>query len=195
MSSATTAKMNSQANAFFSLGLVTQAANGFDVRTAKSGNIDVIVYHVEASFTGKLICKCASLSAPCYQFEDEGVCAHILASEMLAEKILEEIGYEAMNKPEPARTEMVCLSDRKKEFVEALNRAEKSDLEVFPDWDRDSFVVVNNDKGNEYKINLDSDGGRVFAECDCPDFVFRKRVCKHIGAVLTDTLFGILARK
>lgn len=91
--------------------------------------------------------------------------------------------------PKPA--EMICLSSRKKEFVEAMSRADNSDLEVFADWERDSFVVVNHGNGKEYRVELDSNDGRAFAQCDCPDFVYRSRICKHISSVLADTVFGV----
>lgn len=84
--------------------------------------------------------------------------------------------------------DMLCISERRAEFVEALERGKTSNLEVFPDWDRDAFVVVNHDKGNEYRVNLQSVNNRVFAECECKDYEFRKRICKHIGSVLVDSM-------
>jgi hypothetical protein len=93
---------------------------------------------------------------------------------------------------EPVGTpDMLCISERRAEFVEALERGKSSNLEVFPDWERDSFVVVNHDKGNEYRVNMQSVNSQVFAECECPDYEFRKRVCKHIGAVLVDTVLTV----
>lgn len=127
-----------------------------------------------------------------YQYPDGDVSRSAIRQSQLSSHVI-RLNRRVEIKPE--KSEMICLSDRKNEFVEALNRAKDADLEVFADWELDSFHVKNHDNGKEYDVNLDSSGGRVFAECDCPDFVFRKRVCKHIGAVLTDTVFGMLARR
>lgn len=89
---------------------------------------------------------------------------------------------------------MLCLSDRKDEFMSALERGKNSNLEVFPDFEKDKFVVVNHEKQKEYRINLETISGKTFADCECADFQYRKRVCKHISAVLTDTVFGLSAK-
>ena len=86
---------------------------------------------------------------------------------------------------------MICLSDRRVEFCEALLRGKNSRLEVYADWDKDAFVVVNGDNKNEYRVHLESrHEGKLFAECECPDFEFRKRACKHISEVLVFALFN-----
>ena len=85
---------------------------------------------------------------------------------------------------------MICLSERRKEFVEALERGKNSNLEVYADWDKDAFVVVNRDNRFEYRVRLETSGGQLFAECECPDFQYRKRVCKHTSAVLLESFFG-----
>lgn len=105
--------------------------------------------------------------------------------------------YRLWVKPEPkeqpeAETGMICLNDRKDEFRAALHRAENSDLTVFPDFERDGFVVVNSDTNGEYRVKLHSENGSVGASCTCPDFQNRSRVCKHISEVLADTFFGAL---
>lgn len=84
---------------------------------------------------------------------------------------------------------MICLSERKTEFVEALNRGKDNRFEVYADWDRDAFVVVNLDKQIEYRVKLETHKAKLFAECVCPDFTYRKRVCKHISEVLANALF------
>lgn len=84
--------------------------------------------------------------------------------------------------------DMLCLSERKDEFVEALERGKASNLEVFPDWERDAFYVKNHDKENEYRVNLETYKGLVYGECSCPDHFYRKRICKHIVAVLIDSM-------
>lgn len=86
---------------------------------------------------------------------------------------------------------MICLSERKGEFRKALERGKDSRLEVYADWERDSFVVVNEDNGSEYRVKLETRGRRLFGECDCKDFAYRKRVCKHLSEVLTFTLFTV----
>ena len=85
---------------------------------------------------------------------------------------------------------MICLSERKTEFVEALERGKNSNLEVYADWDKDSFVVVNRDNRFEYPVRLEASGGKIFSQCSCPDFQYRRRVCKHISAVLLESFFG-----
>lgn len=85
--------------------------------------------------------------------------------------------------------DMVCISERKDEFIASLERGKHSDLEVFGHWEKDTFVVVNNDKGNEYRVNLQTANGKLYGECECRDYEFRKRICKHIGAVLTNSIF------
>lgn len=89
---------------------------------------------------------------------------------------------------------MLCLSERKQEFVEALNRGKDNRFEVFADWDKDAFVVVNCDNRAEYRVRLETYKNQLFAECECPDFVYRKRVCKHVGEVLTNALFTNLVK-
>ncbi len=86
---------------------------------------------------------------------------------------------------------MICISERRSEFVEALNRGKNSDLEVFADWEKDAFVVVNRDKAAEYRVNLETRDGQSFVGCECKDFEFRKRICKHISSVLVDALFTV----
>lgn len=83
---------------------------------------------------------------------------------------------------------MICLSERKAEFVEALERGKNSKFEVYADWDRDAFVVVNRDNKKEYRVKLETHAGQLFAECECPDFTYRRRICKHQSEVLTNAL-------
>jgi hypothetical protein len=85
--------------------------------------------------------------------------------------------------------EMLCLTDRKQEFKQASERAEKSELYVFADAP-DRYGVVNGDSKVNYGVNLKTRKGRIYADCECADFVFRKRLCKHIAAVIDEILFG-----
>lgn len=107
-----------------------------------------------------------------------------------------ELKYHSLriNSQVQGKAEMLCLSNRKTEFLEAVSRGENSRLEVFNAWERDSFHVKNHDNGKEYRVNLKSNDGKVFADCECADYIYRNRVCKHIGAVLTDSIFGVLAK-
>ncbi len=89
---------------------------------------------------------------------------------------------------------MICLNERKNEFTEALNRGKNSDLKVYADWDKDAWVVVNNDTNAEYRVNLESRDGQLWGECACPDFRFRRRICKHQSEVLTDCLFSVTVK-
>lgn len=92
---------------------------------------------------------------------------------------------------EKAANLQICLSERKAEFKEALKRGLDTDFVVYAGWDKDTFFVRNEEKNTEYRVEFETVEGRVFAECECKDFIFRKRVCKHIAAVLQETIFGI----
>lgn len=94
-----------------------------------------------------------------------------------------------------ASPKMICLSERKGEIAEALTRGKDQNLEVFPDWERDGFVVVNHTGKSEYRVKLETVGGQVWSECECCDFEFRKRVCKHIGEVLINGFSVAATRK
>lgn len=86
-------------------------------------------------------------------------------------------------------TEMICLTDRKVEFKEASERADKSELYVFADAP-DRFGVVNGKSKAHYKVNLKTIEGKIYSDCECADFTYRHRLCKHIAAVLSEVLFG-----
>lgn len=86
---------------------------------------------------------------------------------------------------------MICLSNRRREFAEALERGKDSRFEVYADWDKDAFVVVNLDNEAEYRVKLETYKGLLHASCECPDFQYKRRVCKHISEVLTDALFTV----
>jgi hypothetical protein len=93
---------------------------------------------------------------------------------------------------EPAKDDrMICINVRRAEFSDAIVRGKNSRLEVFEDWDKDAFVVVNSDNKAEYRVHLESRDGQLFCSCECPDFFYRKRVCKHVGEVLTHCLFSV----
>jgi hypothetical protein len=86
-------------------------------------------------------------------------------------------------------SEMLCLTDRRREFKQASERASNSDLCVFCDAP-DRYVVVNGESKVNYGVNLKTADGRIYADCDCADFVYRRRLCKHIAAVIDEILFG-----
>jgi len=96
---------------------------------------------------------------------------------------------------ETAKAEMLCITERRSEFVEALTRGANSDLIVYADFEPDTFVVVNRENKKEYRVTLKTIDKILFGLCECPDFIYRKRVCKHIGEVLTSNVFGTLANK
>ena len=118
-----------------------------------------------------------------YQFPDGEISRSAIRQSDLADHAVK-----IQPKAEP---DMLCLSMRKDEFIDALNRGESSNLQVFNDWEFNSFVVKNRTNCTEYRVNLDTANGKVFGECTCPDYEYRKRVCKHISAVLADALFGM----
>ena len=93
------------------------------------------------------------------------------------------------NKSHLFDTEMLCLTDRKQEFKQASARAEQSELYVFCDAP-DRYGVVNGESKVNYGVNLKTVEGRIYADCDCADFVYRKRLCKHIAAVIDEIIFG-----
>ena len=87
---------------------------------------------------------------------------------------------------------MICLNNRKDEFRAAMKRGLSSEMDVYNDFERDAFVVVNRTNATEYRVSLEMRGGSAFAVCGCGDFQFRRHVCKHIGEVLTETFFGVV---
>ncbi len=96
---------------------------------------------------------------------------------------------------EPVKADkMICIAERRAEFSDALVRGKNSDLEVYSDWDKDAFVVVNNDNNAEYRVHLEARSGQLFGDCECKDFQFRRRLCKHISAVLVDCVFNQSAK-
>jgi hypothetical protein len=97
----------------------------------------------------------------------------------------------AVVKTEHAPNLAICLSQRKDEFKKALRRANENEFDVYAGWDRDTFFVVNKDKNSEYRVEFETIDSKCFVECECKDFIFRKRICKHIAAALQETMFGI----
>jgi len=93
--------------------------------------------------------------------------------------------------PTQAPNLAICLTDRKDEFRAALKRGSESDLEVFAGWDKDVFHVVNRDNKSDYRVEFEVMDGKLYSECDCKDFIYRKRVCKHISEVLQEQFFGV----
>lgn len=133
------------------------------------------------------VCEADGERAYRYQYPD-GELSHgvIRQSELVGHSVKINVEAETVSN-------LICLSDRKEEFMQALNRAKNSDLIVYADFEPDTFVVVNRGK-SEYRVKLQTVSGQLYAECGCPDFKFRKRICKHIGEVLTETVCGTLAK-
>jgi hypothetical protein len=67
-------------------------------------------------------------------------------------------------KAQPVAGLGICLNERKDEFKSALKRGAESEMEVFAGWDKDTFFVVNHDKGNEYKVEFQTIENKVYAE-------------------------------
>lgn len=135
------------------------------------------------------ICDAQGERAYRYQYPDGELSRGIIRESELIGRLI-KINVQ----PQQPETTMICLSDRKDEFLSALSRAKNSSLTVYNDFEFDNFVVVNRENNSEYRVKLETKDNKVHAECGCPDFKFRKRICKHISSVLTDTVFGILAK-
>lgn len=95
--------------------------------------------------------------------------------------------------PAPVLDKMICLSNRKPEFRAAMKRGLSNDFNVYPDFEKDSFVVVNRTSETEYRVRLETRAdGKNYGMCGCKDFYYRKNVCKHLSEVLADTFFGVV---
>ncbi|MCD9188284.1 MAG: SWIM zinc finger domain-containing protein [Pyrinomonadaceae bacterium] len=82
----------------------------------------------------------------------------------------------------------ICINERLDDFFAAVERGANSDLQVFGDWERNAFVVVNRANRHEYRIKIRHADGNLFASCQCADFNRRNRICKHIAVVLREVL-------
>lgn len=88
---------------------------------------------------------------------------------------------------------MICLSDRKAEFRSAMKRGQNHDLQVYPDFEKDSFIVVNRTNETKYPVRFETRADRKnYVFCGCKDFQYKKRLCKHAAEVLQDTFFGVV---
>ena len=124
--------------------------------------------------------------------EGDNIYAHKVSGDPM-ERAREVIAQNMPAAPTAAKVsanKMICLSNRRQEFTEALNRGKDNRFDVFADWDKDAFVVVNLGNRAEYRVKLETQNGALHASCECPDFGFKKRICKHIGEVLTNALFN-----
>lgn len=93
----------------------------------------------------------------------------------------------------PTKDRMICLSNRKPEFRAAMKRGLSNDFAVYPDFEKDSFVVVNLTNETEYRVKLETRAdGKNYGMCECKDFYYRKNVCKHLSETLADTFFGVV---
>jgi len=103
------------------------------------------------------------------------------------------VGHEIKIKP-VSTDGMICLLERVNEFAEAMKRGTNWNLQVYQAWEKDSYYVRNLDNDKEYLVNLKTIDGRTFCDCECPDFIFRNRICKHVAEVLTYSLFRTTGR-
>jgi hypothetical protein len=129
-----------------------------------------------------------------YMYPDGNVSGSAIKQSQLKYKSLRINSQTAPAAVQPDTSNMVCLNDRTQEHLEALARGEKSKLEVFNAWDKNSFAVKNHDTRKEYNVNFVCEGDKVYSSCDCADFTYRHRVCKHISAVLHDALLSMIAK-
>lgn len=88
---------------------------------------------------------------------------------------------------------MISLNERQAEFTQSIERAAKSKLKVYADFEKDTFVVVNEENKHEHRVALKTVKGKVLASCDCGDFKNRNRICKHLSVVLLENMLGIAA--
>lgn len=124
-----------------------------------------------------------------YVYPDGQISASAIRQSELKNHVVRQ--RKAVPTPAPVPNLQICLNDRKDEFKKALKRGLDDEFDVYAGWDRDTFFVVNLTNASEYRVEFETVEGRLFAECECKDFVFRKHVCKHIAEVLQETLFGI----
>ena len=103
-----------------------------------------------------------------------------------------DLRFHAVELQSAVPPKMICLNSRKAEFKAALRRGLSSEMEVFSDFDKDAFVIVNRTNETEYRVSFTTRGGSAFSFCSCPDFEFRRHVCKHIAEVLQETFFGVV---
>ncbi|HEY0429013.1 MAG TPA: SWIM zinc finger family protein [Pyrinomonadaceae bacterium] len=90
-----------------------------------------------------------------------------------------------------AETLLICLNERQRELAEVMKHAGCDNLEIFSDWESDKFVVVNHDSQSEYRVTLKTIDLKKLASCGCKDFLYRNKICKHIGYTLRDALLGV----
>ena len=104
-----------------------------------------------------------------------------------------DLAYHSVELQQPTDPKMICLNSRKEEFKSALKRGLENDLQVYPDFEKDAFVVVNRTNNTEYKVRFETcAGAKLFTVCSCKDFEYRKHLCKHIAEVLQDAFFGVV---
>jgi hypothetical protein len=98
-------------------------------------------------------------------------------------------GHAVKIKPQNTAGMIPLKLEKMSEFAEAVKRGADSSLVVYGDWERDTYVVVNKDSLRQYRVNLQTVDSTTHADCDCPDFIYRERICKHIASVLTGCMF------
>ncbi len=128
-----------------------------------------------------------------YQYPDGEVSRRAILQSELKYKSL-RINSQAVVAPQPDKSQMICINDRTNEHLEALGRGEKSKLQVFNNFDRNTYAVKNHDTRKEYNVIFHCEGTEVYSSCDCADFTYRHRVCKHISAVLHAALLDLVAK-
>lgn len=126
-------------------------------------------------------------NCPCSATE---LCEHRIAvAEVDRAKFPQDIAETAA-----AETMMICLSDRQDEYNEAVSRAADSDLELFNDFEKDSYVVVNRATSKEYRVVFKTVSGKALVSCECKDFSQRNRICKHLAYFLQGNFCVLMSR-
>lgn len=85
--------------------------------------------------------------------------------------------------------ELICLNDRPAEFASAISRGLDAKLDVYADWEKDIFHVINRGNRKDYEVTFKTINGKAFGKCSCPDFQMRKRICKHQTRILKELAF------
>ncbi len=68
--------------------------------------------------------------------------------------------------PAAPASRMICLSNRKPEFRAAMKRGLSNEFAVYPDFEKDLFVVVNLTNETEYRVRLGQSNGKT-KRCRC----------------------------
>lgn len=103
--------------------------------------------------------------------------------------------FEAVEEVSEIESRKLSLNERRDEMESAMKRSRNSDLEVFNGFEQNVYFVKNHNQSSEYKVELEMVGKLIAAECECPDFIHRTRICKHIAVTLNEIFNGLVANQ